>query len=390
MATVLGQRTTGNISAIQRRPDLQAKVMRLEPDKAPLTVITRQMKNSAQVTNSTTFQWTEKERLSRFGVVNGAVAGTSATSVVVTNGAQFSAGTLVKNTLTSEIFEVVSVSTNTLTVVRGIGNGGVGVAIADTTPLLILGRAAEEGGTSLQPIANDPTTLSNYTQIFKRTVEISGSAGSETNAVNPHDWTLQHEDESLELLVDMEQSFLHGKADNTTLSINGKPTRTTGGVLSFATQNGVNAGGILTEAGFETFLRGAFRYGSTNKTLFASPLLVSVLNNFSQTKLKTDVGDNTYGVSVTQWISPHGTVNIVKDNLLEGATYGGYGILLDMGRGNVSYRYLGGGPFGDRDLSLYKDRQAPDRDGKMDEWICEAGLQFGQSKTHAVLSGVTG
>ena len=392
MATVAGQRSTGNIASNQRRIDLTQKILRLEPDDSPLTVISRQMKGSRKATNNRTFQWAEQQRLTRFDAINnGAGYNTSATSIVVDTGSLFSAGTLVKVPRTGEVFEVSAVSTNTLTVVRGVGNSGTGVAIVDDDPLLILGRAAEEGGTSLQAIANDPTFVSNYTQIFKRSVEISGSAASESNITQPHDWTFQHENEAMEHLLDMEDAFLFGKPDTTTLSINSKPTYTTGGVLHFANQNGVAAGGTLTEAGFETFLRGAFRYGSKNKTLFASPLLVSVLNNFSQTKLQTQVGQDTYGVSVMRWISPHGTVNIVKHNLLEGATYGGYGILLDMGRGNVSYRYLDGdGPGGSRDTKLYKNRQAPDRDGLLDEWITEAGLQFGEAKCHAVLTGVTG
>lgn len=388
MATTYGQRTTGNISAVQRRIDLTSKILRLEPDASPLTVITRQMKNNRMKTTNSQFRWVETERLTRFDAVNNATGYVSgATSIIVDTGAVFGAGTLVKVPRTGEVFEVTSVSTNTLTVVRGIGTSSA--AIVDNDPLYILGRSAEEGGVSLQPIANDPTTVDNYTQIFKRTVEISGTAGSETNDTNPHDWTFQHEGEALEHMVDMETSFLYGKPGTATSS-NGKPVRYTGGALHYANQNGVAAGGTLTEAGFETFLRGAFRYGSNKKLLLASPLLVSVLNNFSQTKLQTKVGDDTYGVSITKWTSPHGVVNIAKHNLLEGATYGGYGVLLDLGRGNVSYRYLDGGPLGSRDTKLLRGRQENDRDGQRDEWITEAGLQFGQAKTHAVLSGVTG
>lgn len=385
MATVTGQRTTGNIAANQRIIDLNEKVLRLEPDAAPLTVISKQL--SKKVTNNVTFRWAEKERATRFDAVNnGAGYNSSDTSIVVDTGTLFAAGTLVKNPRTGEVFRVSSVSTNTLTVVRGVGSSAA--AMVDNDPLFILTREVEEGGTSITPIANDPTFTDNYTQIFKRSVEISGSAGSEVEWTSPHDWQLQHEDEAVEHLVEIEQAVLFGKPGTATSS-NSKPIRFTGGALHFATQNNTNAGGALTEAGFETFLRGAFRYGSQKKTLFASPLIVSQLNNFSQSKLTTDVADNTYGVSISRWISPHGTLNIVKHNLLEGATWGGYGILLDLGRGNVKYRYLGGGPLGDRDTKLRRNIQAPDRDGKLDEWLTECGLQFGESKTHGVLTGVT-
>lgn len=388
MATVTGQRTTGNVAANQRIIDLSEKVLRLEPDAAPLCVISKQLSKS-QTTN-VTFRWAETQRTTRFDAINnGAGYNTSATSIVVDTGTLFGAGDLVKVPRTGEVFSVTSVSTNTLTVVRGVGNSGTGVAIVDDDPLYIIGKAQEEGGTSATARAVDPTFTDNYTEIFKRSVEISGSAGSEVQWTSPHDDQLQHEGEAIEHLVDIENAFLFGKPDTAT-SANSKPVRYTGGALYYANQNGVAAGGTLTEAGFETFLRGVFRYGSSNKTLFASPLLVSVLNNFSQTKLTTKVADNAYGVSVSKWISPHGTVNIVKHNLLEGATYGGYGILLDLGRGNVKYRYLSGGPLGSRDTKLYRNRQSPDRDGQLDEWITECGLQFGEAKTHGVLTGVTG
>lgn len=388
MATVLGQRTTGNLAAIQRQSDLRSKVMRLEPDKAPLTVITTQMKQNREATNNSTFQWVEKERLTRFDAVNnGAGYNSSATTIAVDTGTLFAADTLVKVPRTGEVFLVTAVSTNDLTVTRGIGSSAA--AIVDNDPLYILGRRAEEGGLSVQPIANDPATLTNYTEIFKRSVEISGTAGSEVNRTDPHDWTLQHEDEAIEHLVDMETRFFFGKPGTAT-SGNGKPVRYTGGVLHFANQNNIAAGGTLTEAGFNTFLQTAFRYGSPKKLLLASATVVSAISGFSSAKLQTKVGDSTYGVNITEYISPHGTVNIAKADILEGATWGGYAVLLDMGRGNVRYRYLDGGPLGSRDTRLYKDRQEPNRDGKLDEWITEAGLEFGQSKTHAVLTGVTG
>lgn len=389
MATVTGQRTTGNLAAIQRQTDLRSKVMRLEPDKAPLTVITMQTKKNKEVTNNSTFQWVEKERLTRWDAVNnGAGYNSSATTIAVDTGTLYEAGTLVKVPRTGEVFEVGGVSTNDLTsVTRGIGSSAA--ALVDNDPLFILGRAAEEGGVSLTPIANDPSVKTNYTQIHKRSVEMSGSAGSETNRTDPHDWPLQHEDEAIEHLVDIENAFTFGKPGTATSS-NGKPVRYSGGALHFADQNNADAGGTLTEAGFEDFLEDGFRYGSKQKLFLAAPTVASAISGFAASKIQTKSGDSTYGLNITQYVSTHGVVNIARTTVLEGDEWGGYGILLDIGRGNIRYRYLGGGPFGSRDTALYRNREENDRDGKLDEWITECGLEFGQSKTHAVLTGVTG
>jgi hypothetical protein len=125
--------------------------------------------------------------------------------------------------------------------------------------------------------------------------------------------------------------------------------------------------------------------------LFASPLLVSVINNYSLNKVQTSVGDTVYGVKVMSYVSAHGELKIVKHNLLEGAVWGGYGIVVDFGDDALKYRYLNGsGPGGSRDTKLLTDREENDRDGKRSEYLTEAGLQVGNSERHGVITGVTG
>jgi hypothetical protein len=373
---------------------MHKEILLLEPDAAPLTVFTKQIEGGGRrrKANDPLFSWHNDELEDRFDAVNnGAGYADNATDIVVDTSTLFAAEDLVKVPRTGEVLSVTSINTgtNTLTVVRGFG-ASTAAALVDNDPLLIIGTAAEEGDTSQAARSESPTKVDNYTQIFKTSIEASGSWISSANESSPHDWRHQQKKSGIEHKVDQEEAFLYG-ASGTTTGADGKPRRTTGGILEFATQNNQDAGGATTEAEIETFLRSGFRYGSQKKVLFASPLLVSVLNGFAQSKIQTVSRDKSYGIALMEWVSGHGTVGIVKHNLLEGAVYGGYGILIDFDRGQIAYRYLhgDGAPGGPRDTKLYENRQAPDRDGRLDEWITECGLQFGLPKAHAVLTGVT-
>lgn len=388
MAVVTGARKTDNVTQAQRVIDMASEILLLEPDAAPLTVVTKSIYEGGRrkAANDTLFSWMEDELDARFGTVVGAQTSVD-TSIEVTDGTIFKAESIVKVPSTGELLFVVSIATNTLTVVRGFA-GTTAVAMVDTDPLYILATAEDENSTSQQARSTNPVKKDNYTQIFKTSVEASGSWLSSANITNTHDWDYQRKRRAIEHLKDIELAFLFG-SPGTVAGTDG-PRRTTGGVLHFATANNQSAGGTLTEAEWETFMRTLFRYGSTNKVVFASPLVVSVLNGFSSSKLQTVVGAETYGVKVMNLVSAHGEVKLIKHNLLEGAVYGGYAVAVDFANGEVAYRYLDGGPGGSRDTKLYVNRQTPDKDGRKDEWISECGLQFGQPKVHGVLTGVTG
>ena len=56
----------------------------------------------------------------------------------------------------------------------------------------------------------------------------------------------------------------------------------------------------------------------------------------------------------------------------------------------VKYRFLSNKKRGSRDSSVRTNIQPPDADGRKDEWLTEAGLQFGSEKRHGYLMGVNG
>lgn len=372
-------RDTYNINQARRVVDMSKNIALLEPDAAPLTVL---MKNIAsEQCISPKFEWLESELGARWDAVNNAAGYTNAaTDIVVDNDQYFMIGDILKVPRTGECLVITNITagTHTLTVTREYGETAA-AALVDNDPLIMVGSASAEGTGKRTHKNTTETNLYNYTQIFKTTVSLSGTADA-SKLYGGKDRNWQRKVKGIEHLVDMERAFLFGerKEDATGTT----PKRTTRGLLKFLSQNNMDAGGALTEWEFETFCQSVFRYGSKKKLLLASPILVSVINTFGRNRLQMLPNDKTYGISLTRFLSAHGELLIAKHNLLEGAIYGGYGIAIDPE--NIKYRYLEG-----RDTKLRTDIQQNDADAFEDEYLTEAGIQVMQPKTHGVLTNVT-
>lgn len=260
-------------------------------------------------------------------------AETSAETVItVGHGTYFNTYDLVKVPRTGEVMLVTSISTNDLTVVRGYGETGVAATVSNE-PIVIIGSAFQEGSANTELVTKSTRTERqyNYVQIFRKSVEITESlANSELYGGNDRDY--QRKKKGIELMRDFERAFLYGDRFEDTGS---KDTgvvharRITGGALFFITTNATDAGGTFTESEFETFLRSVFRYGSKSRYLFCSPLVNSVISQWAIGKLQMVPKDKTYGIAINQYVSPHGTVNLVNNVMLEGATHDNIGGVKD-------------------------------------------------------------
>jgi hypothetical protein len=392
---VSGQRTTENVAAVQRAIAIDKEILLLEPDAAPLTVLTKRFDEGGNVRSVGDFEfsWVEDEGEVRFDAVNKGPGYTSGETAIETDtGGVFYAAALVRVPRTGEIMYVEKVETNKITVKRGFA-GTTAAALEDNDPLFVIGAVAEEGDTSFAARSANPTKVTNYTQIWRTSIDESESMLSSDNQTTPHDWVFQHKKKMIEHLKDLEHAALFGSKGKTT-GTNGRRVSTSGGALSFLTANNQDMGGTMTEAELESWVRSITRYGSKTKTVLAARLPLSVINAFATGKLSTIQADKdtTYGLAIKQYVSPHGTINLISHPLLEGAVWGGYMIALDMGQAAPGFHPLGGSnaPHGSRDTKVLTNRQAPDADKQLDEILTEGGFSFKQPKTGGVATGITG
>lgn len=385
MANVTGVKDTNNTLAAKLKIDMSEKIALLQPSATPLITFLKRAKGNTATANNPKFSWLEDDIGARWDAIND-VAGynTSATKIVVDTGAIFTVGQLVKVPRTGEVMKVAVIdpdgdNANEITFVRGFGTTAA-AAIVNDDPLVIIGNANEEGAGAPTINNTTETEVYNYTQIFRTTFGVTNTQNA-TAMYGGNDLAYQQKKKGVEHLVDMARSFYFGELKLLTSGTH--PLRTTKGLLGFLNQNNYDASGALTQDEFDqNICEGLFKYGSNEKLMLCSARVLSVINGWAMGKLQIDQGEKTFGLSVTKYISPFGTLNLLHEPLFEGALYGGYAACIDVE--NVKYRPLKG-----RDTSLRTNIQANDVDAREDEYLTEAGLEVRSPKTHALLTGVT-
>ena len=373
---------TNTIAEHRLRIDMSEKIAELEPNASPLITLTKKMKRRRVVTNPE-FNWMEQDPGNRWDAINNAGGyDKNATVWAVDNAGYFRVGDIVQVPSTAEVVLVTNVDNteNTITVIRGWG-GSTTAPLVDDEQLVILGNANEEGAKLREIKTTEPVKKTNYTQILRTPVGVTNTLAA-TSTYGPKAMAYYRHLDGINHAIDMERTMWLGKKGKDIH--NGKPRRTTGGILEFLTENVLDVSAIsggLTEQAFTEWLEDVFRYGSSEKILFACGRLCTIIDLWAQNKLKTVPGERTYGVKIKEYVSSHGTLFIVKHKLFEGPVYGGMGVILDMN--NVAYCPLKG-----RDTKLLTGRQDPDEDAVKDEYITEFGVEVRLPKTHAIIKGV--
>jgi len=373
---------TNTIAEHRLRIDMSEKIAELEPNASPLITLTKKMKRRRVVTNPE-FNWMEQDPGNRWDAINNSAGyDNSATVWKVDNAGYFRVGDIVQVPSTTEVVLVTAVDNtgNTITVIRGWG-GSTTASLVNDDPIVILGNANEEGAKLREIKTTEPVKKTNYTQILRTPVGVTNTLAA-TSTYGPKAMAYYRHLDGINHAIDMERTMWLGKKGKDIH--NGKPRRTTGGILEFLTENVLDVSAItggLTEQAFTEWLEDVFRYGSSEKILFACGRLCTIIDLWAQNKLKTVPGERTYGVKVKEYVSSHGTLFIVKHKLFEGPVYGGMGVILDMN--NVAYCPLKG-----RDTKLLTARQDPDEDAVKDEYITEFGVEVRLPKTHAIIKGV--
>jgi hypothetical protein len=375
--------TTLNVDQTLRKIDMRQGLLRLQPDAAPITVLTGKLGSVG--THNPQFQWSQKDlpvyadACTAAGVADGVI-----TAVPVVTPTVFYAGDTVKVAATGEVFRVTTGQVSPLTVVRGVGGGAV--AIPANAELIRIGTAMEEGDNAAVPRAENPTILYNYTEIFKTSLRMTNTAkeGEMLNGDKP--WDEKMFDKGIEHKRDMELAFLFSKPSE--INTGSGPRRTTGGALNFIQTNVSTAGATLAaKTDLDPILRNVRRYASTDQVVgMASDFVLDTINQLAVSKLQLvqSDSDTVYGLKIMAYQTPNGIVRFTPHRLLsESAFYKSHLILLDFGV--IRRRNLN-----NRDTSISTNIQPPDADYRLDQYLTECGLEFGLERRHGVLKGIVG
>lgn len=372
--------------------EVGSKIFYLDPSAAPFTLLTDRA-GSKPATNPK-FEWYEKSLRPKADTVGTGTADTTTTdSMEPSNPTYFQVNDIVLNATSGEVFRVaVGATSGTLGIVRSTITSGYGAAanIVAGDDLFIIGSAHAEGADVGVPDEWQEVQKFNWTQIFRtpfgatRTREASETFFGQTRPKLRAEKAIEHAME-IEKAMLFGQNILTAQAEET--ATNGY-TRTTKGFAAWATSNVLDLNGAsLSEPDLEGLLEDVFAHTSAgdSRTLFCGAAVITVLDMLALDKLKTVPTDKTYGITVRQWLTSHGTLNVVKHRLMaDGSGGDGYGdsaFIVDPSK--LKLRPLTGGT-----TSLKVDRQGPGVDGWVDEYLTEVGLEFANAEVHGSLIDV--
>lgn len=426
----LGMRGTGDWVANQRPQNWREQILYLYPNgMAPLTAILSMMGSSS--VDDPTFNWWTQTQSSVGGVVAGAY---TLPDLSVAYGGGGVAGDVLYLQITTALGNRIreghqillrdasDYRVDVVGKVIGATRGAVNTVLAvrlleadDNSPdndlqncdtFKIIGNINPEGGEMPDAIALNPVQVWNNTQIFRTPLSITRTARK--TRLRTGDQYQKAKSEALEMHSwEMELAFLWGIMTSN-IGDNGKPERTTQGVINFIRQyaplncddytlNPAYAGESWTDSGeiwFKNMLELIFRYGATEKLcLCGSGFLLGIdalATNFGGGNLTQLVpGAKTYGMDIREWVTPFGTIHMKTHPLFSfDATTRNMGVLLEPKE--MEYRYIDDTAFyGENSSKSHPEGYGQRRvDGTNEEYLTECGLEFGLPQKCAVLNGV--
>lgn len=383
-----GVRDVGNRSA--RKYDMADVISLLDVDRYPLlAILTNAGKDPVskkgkafkkEATTDSEFKWFEDSFQSKESTIASSqdgkdISGEESFDLTSSNeGNKFSVGDIVTLPGKKYNFKVADVSGATLTVTKELG-GETGSQDLSDEPIWIIGNANEEGATLRTIKGTAPEEKVGYCQIFRTPFGVTETSKQTETTIKENDFDYQRRKKAIEHAREIETAFLFGKKQKDTTGSH--PIRYTEGVLNaISTHTEAN---VNSESDFEEFLEDAFKNGNTEKYALMSPAFVTMINGWAKNLVTKVESEKSYGITILKYESAHGTLNMIKHDLLKGTPYGNYCVVLDME--NLTYKYLQ-----NRDTKLLTDRQANDEDSKKEEYLTECGLQIQLEETHAVAS----
>lgn len=337
---------------------------------------------------------------------NGKTAAVAAASFVVGNGVTIRDETDPTADVQGEVINVVVNGSSSYIAVRLLeadDNSLYSRDLSDAATggtLIQNGTINSEGSEPPPSVAYDPDEYENITQIFKDSLDLTGTALETELSYGDVAYEEAKKDALFRHGTGMENAFLWG-IQTESVGSNGKRKRTTRGLIptirAYAPDNvaafnlaTAYAGKTWVEKGEEfldTYLTQIWKYGRSDKMVFAGAGAISGLNALARTygHITITPGQTKYGLAVDTWVTPWGTLKLKRHPLFTHmGTYNN--ALLIFEPENLTYVHIR-----NRDTKFFDDKDKKNSgnlDGLQEYFQTEAGLEFNHSISNGLLFGV--
>lgn len=401
MPAVAGLRGTGDWGADERPKNFREMILFRNPNgTAPIFALMGRVQK--QSTDDPEFAWwDEPNDLIRLQV-NGALA--SGDNIVVVDSADPSVAApdnrwgqadhlkpgdllLVEPaadaaTFNHEIIEVSSVQGPTQFTVKRGAAGTTAAAISDDAFLLKLGSSYAEGVSAPDAATRNPVKYFNYTQIFKTSYQITGTA-EKTNLRTGDPVQVDKKRKAFDHSRDIELQLLFGNRSET-VGTNGKPKRTFDGIRKFIsskTTKILTAGWDISAAAagnnFLDALSPVFDFDSpagNSRMVFAGNGALNAFNKkihaaSNATTINFEGFASVYGMDFQRFRVPQGEILVKTHPLLSRhPLYTNSMFILDFSA--LRWRPMRG-----RDTMFKDNVQNKDEDVRRGFWMTEGGVE---------------
>lgn len=404
MSVNLGMRGNGDWVTDQRPKNWREQILFLYPNgEAPLTAILAALKSEG--VDDPEFNWWTKTLPAQGGAVTNVYTDVAMTTAYVSGGVagdtvfikvaaavadEFRAGhqALLRDASDLDVdcnAKVTSVIINGASsqiackLLEADDNSSSG-DISDCDRILIIGNINAEGAVMPTALSYDPVKWTNYTQIFRTSLSMTRTAMK--TRLRTGSQKAEAKREALEMhSIEMEKALLYGIATEG-IGSNGKPERTTQGLIA-ATKAGGTSANYVTDSDYsgdswlasgetwlDTTLEVIFRYGAQEKMAFVGSGTLLAVNNLAKQSGQMQLTPMTtaFGIDVHKWITPFGTIAL-KTHPLFSYEAASRNAMLVFEPANIKERVIDQTQFIDRSGTTSKD-------GSEEEYLTEIGLEY--------------
>ncbi len=339
-----------------------------------------------RVARSTMHEWLEDALLPNVDTIDEdsfTPTPTLASTFGVAHADRFRVGDQVRATGSDEILLVTAVGADSITVQRGYG-GTTSEDLVDGATLHILCNAALEGDDAAAARFTTRSRMTNYTQIFTSTVEVSGSEQAVRQIAISDELDYQKHQRLREMLRELEDAVINSVAPAADFEGSATVRRTMRGLRSFITTNlfmpGVNgfpSDTTLTEEQLNTALRSIWQNSSGSIDLIVvGGREKRAINQFVASNRRYSAQGETFKDAVSMYESDFGICRVVLSRSVPAGTV----LLLDSSR--IDVLPLAGRSFQYRPLARTGDRES----GQL---VGEYTLELRNENAHGIIEGLS-
>lgn len=223
---------------------------------------------------------------------------TTTTTIAVTTGAKFQVGDVVQ--LDDELVWVSSISSNTLTVVRGFGSTTQATHESTGTAYIRFTARLEGADSSASP-SEEVVSVTNATQIFHKEILMSRNAQDIPQYGMSDPWGYKQDKAMDELMEELDRVPFYGQraAGSATAA------RATGGFRTYITTNVTDLNSVgLTRANIDTQLDNCFAQGGRPNIIFSGSYVKRKIGSFYEGFVKTERSEKVGGILIDRLQHP--------------------------------------------------------------------------------------